>query len=90
MFKCSLGSLGAFPILDDLVSRKRLIVERNSRKSVPHGQVFSVYRVLLTVKYSKFNLGSFGAISFFDDLVHVVSRKRLVVERNRPKCGPQG
>ena len=48
-----------------------------------------MYRVLLTVKCSKFSLGSFGAFPIFDDLVHVY-RKRLIVERNRAKCGLWG
>ncbi len=42
--------------------------------------MFSVYRVRLTVKCSKFSLRSFGAFPNFADFVHVVSRKRLIVE----------
>ncbi len=46
------------------------------------------YRVPLTVIYVfKFGLGSLGAFPIFDDLV---SWKRPVIERNRPKFGPQG
>ncbi len=41
-----------FAGLVHVVSRKRLIVERNGPKFGPHGYVFSVYRVLLTVKCS--------------------------------------
>ena len=55
MFKFSLESLGAFPYFADrvdVVSRKRLIVEQNGPKFGPQGEVFCVYRVLLTVKYS--------------------------------------
>ncbi len=35
LFKFSLGSFGAFPIFDDLVSRKRLVVEQNGPKFGP-------------------------------------------------------
>ncbi len=38
----------------------------------------------------KLSLGSFGAFPIFADLVHAVSRKRLMVERNGPKFGPWG
>ncbi len=48
--------------------------------------IFSVYRVLLTLKC----LGSFGAFPIFANLVHVVSRKWLIVGQNGPKFGPQG
>ncbi len=88
MLKFSLGSFGAFPIFTDLVhiSRKRLIVERNGSKFRPQGEVFSVYRILLTVKCSdKFILVSFGDFPIFADLVHAVSPKRLIVERNEQK-----
>ena len=37
----------------------------------------------------KFSLGSFGAFPIFGDLVNVVSWKRLIAERHRPKFGPQ-
>ncbi len=50
MFKFSLGSFGAFSIFDNLVSQKRLVVERNGPKFGPHGYAFSVYTVLLAVK----------------------------------------
>ena len=60
-----------------VISRKGLIVERNGPKCGPQGEVFSVYRVLLTVKF-KFSLESFGAFPIFVDLVHYddVSRKK--------------
>ncbi len=35
VFKFTLGSFGTFPFLDDLVSRKRLVVERNGPKFGP-------------------------------------------------------
>ena len=35
------------------VSRKRLVVEQNEVKFGPRGGVFSVYRVLLTLKWLK-------------------------------------
>ncbi len=53
------------------------------------GVCISVYRVPLTVKRS-FSMGSFGAFPIFADLVDVVSRKGLIVERNGRKFGPQG
>ena len=86
MFNFSLGSFCAFQIFDDLVSRKRLVVERNRPKFEPLGQVFSVCRVVLTVKCAiKFSLWSFGAFLIFRDLV---SWKLLVVEQNGLKFGP--
>ncbi len=42
-----------------------------------------VEKYLLTVKHSSSVLGSFGALPIFADLVHVVSRKQLIVERNK-------
>ena len=36
----------------------------------------------------KFSLGSYSGFPIFADLVHV-SRKRLIVERNGAKFGPQ-
>ena len=52
LFKFSLGSFGAFLKLDDYVSRKRLVVEQNGPKVGPHGYVYSVYRVILSLKCS--------------------------------------
>ncbi len=45
-----LGSFGAFLIFDQLVSRKRRVVEQNAVKIEPQERAFSVYWVLLTVK----------------------------------------
>ena len=139
MFKFSVGSFGAFSIFDDLVFRKRLVVERNGRnldlrgKSLVYieyfcllsvqgqfrviqcisnfcqpcisktasrrakwtkfghqGQVLSVYRVLLTVKCSRSAWGHSVHFRFFADLVHVVSQKRLIIERNEPKFWAPG
>ncbi len=42
MVKVILGSFGAFPIFDNRVSRKRLVVERNGEKFGPRGE-YSVY-----------------------------------------------
>ena len=42
VFKLSLGSFGAFPFFDDLVSRKWLVVERNGAKFGPLG-VYSTF-----------------------------------------------
>ena len=53
MFKFSLRSFGAFTIFGNLihvVSRKRLIVERNGAKFRPQGQEFSVYGLLLKIQ----------------------------------------
>ena len=50
----------------------------------PRGWVFSVYRILLTVKYLKVILGSFGCISEFWQ--HCIS-KRLVIEWNKENLG---
>ena len=47
MFKFSLGSFGAFPIFDDLVSRKQLVVKQNWQNLSVLGKY-----ILWTVKYS--------------------------------------
>ncbi len=60
MFKFSLGSFSAFPIFDNLVSRKRLVIEQNGPKFGPRSKNL-VYRVLLSVKCSS---------SVWDHLVH--------------------
>ena len=44
VLKVILGSFGAFPIFDNRLSQKRLVVERNGVKFRPRGWVFSVYR----------------------------------------------
>ena len=49
-FKVILGSLGAFPIFEKPISRKRLVVEWSGVKFGSQDWVFSVYRVLLTLK----------------------------------------
>ena len=74
MFKFSLGSFGAFLIFANLahvVSRKRLILERNRSKFERQEYVSSLYKVLLTVKCSFW--GSFGAFPVFDDLVSTLT-----------------
>ncbi len=48
--KCSQFGVGAFRIFADIVSPKRLVIERKRRKFGPQGCVFSVYGVILTVK----------------------------------------
>ncbi len=70
MIKVILRSFGAFPIFDNLVSRKWLAAERNGMKFGPQEGVFSVYRVLSIVKW------------FFPIFNNLVSRKRQVLERN--------
>ena len=42
VLKFSLGSFGAFPFFDDLVSRKLLVVERDGPKFGPLGQVMYI------------------------------------------------
>ncbi len=36
--------IGTFPIFEDLISRKRLVLEPNGPIFGPQGQVFSVYK----------------------------------------------
>ncbi len=86
MFKFSLESLGTFPIFDDLVSRKRLGVERNGLKCGPQGSVFSVYRVLLSVKYSS-SFGVFRSISDFRRHCCISEKANRTI---RTKCWPSG
>ncbi len=53
MFRVSLRSFGAFLIFSNLVSRERLVVERNGPKCGPRvggRQVVTVYRIPLTYK----------------------------------------
>ncbi len=91
MFKFSLESFDALPIFVDLVhvSRKRLVVERNGPNFGPQGYVFDVYIVRLTVNCSSSVWGYFAYFRISAS-VHVVSRKRLIVERNGSKFGPHG
>ena len=79
VFKFSLGSFGAFPFFDDLVSRKRLLVERNGPNFGPlgGGEVFSDYTVLLTVKCSSSVRGHSVHFRFFE----LISRKLVVAEQ---------
>ncbi len=50
--KVILGSLGAFPIFDNLVPWKWMVVEWNGVKFGPKGWVFSVYRILVKLNAS--------------------------------------
>ena len=61
MFNFSSGSFGACPIFDDLVSRNRLVVERN-RLTMAN---YIVCRVLLTVKCSSSVSGHSVHFQFF-------------------------
>ena len=63
MFKFTLGPFGAFLIFADLVSRKRLIVERNGHKFGHGGKslVYIEYFWLLSVQ------GQFGVIRHISD-----------------------
>ncbi len=84
----SLGSFGAFPIFADLVhaaSWKRLIVEWTDQiwASGVSILVYIRYFWLLSVQVQ---FGSFGAFPIFGNLV---SQKRLIVEQNGWKFGPQ-
>ena len=76
MVKVILGSLGAFPIFDNLVSCKWLVVERNGVKFGPQGWVFSIYRILVKLNASG-NSGVIRCISHFQNLV---SQKRQILE----------
>ncbi len=51
--KVSLRWFDAFPIFKNLISGKRLVLERNEWKFGTHGQVFNMCRVLLTFKCSR-------------------------------------
>ena len=54
-----MGTFGAFPICDKFVSRKWLVVEQNGVNFGPWGFVFSVHRVLLTLKWLRSFWGHF-------------------------------
>ncbi len=90
VFKVILRSFNALPIFDNLVSRKRLVVERIGVKFGLRGQVFSAYKVPLTVVKCVFNviLMSFSAFVIFRNLVHV--SRWLVVQQNGCKFMPRG
>ncbi len=77
-------SMGNYKMCDILETAGR---RAKRRKIWTSGvSICSVYRVLFTVKFS---LGSFGAFPIFTDLMHVVSWKWLIAERNGQKFGPQ-
>ena len=90
MFKFSLGSFGVFLFFDDLVSWKRLVVEQNGPKIGASGVSIRCLYSTFDCEVFNFSLGPFGAFLIFANLIHVVSRKWLIVERNGPKFGPQG
>ncbi len=62
-----MGSSGAFPILDNLVSRKPPVVELNGVTFGPRRWIFSVYRILvrLYMLYASGNSGVIWCISAF-------------------------
>ncbi len=74
----SLGSFSAFPSVDDLVSRKRLVVERNELKNDFVGKclVYAGYTCLLSVQ------SQFGIILCIYDFDGFVSMKRQILEQN--------
>ncbi len=53
MSKVILRSFGAFSIFDNLISRKRLVVEQTGPNFGPGGYILNVYRIRLTVKCSQ-------------------------------------
>ena len=69
MFKFSLGSFGAFPIFDDLVSGKQVVVECKGPKFQFQTKVFHATRLLFTVKCSRSVWGHSVQGPVFDDLV---------------------
>ncbi len=64
MLKAILKSLGVFPIFDNLVSQKWLVVERDRVSFGPQVCVFSVYRILVKLNASR-NSGAIWCISNF-------------------------
>ena len=51
---------------------------------------YKVYMCTFDCQMFKFSLGSLGAFPILAHLVHAVSQKRQIVERNGPKFGTQG
>ncbi len=86
MVKVILGSFGAFPILGKLVSRKGLVVERNS-EIWTSGVSIQFIQGTFDSQVVKSFWGHFGAFLIFGKLV---CRKWLVVERNRVNLGLEG
>ncbi len=80
MLNVILGSFGAFPIFENLVSRKQLLIERNRVKFGPQGWEFSVYRILVKLNASDNSGGHSVYFWFWTQGGHLVSRKRQVLE----------
>ena len=88
MLKVILGLFSAFPIFEKPVSRKRLVVEQNGVKFGPRSGVsIQCIQGTFYTLVVKVIPGSLGSFSIFEK---PVSRKRLVVERQRVKFGSQG
>ena len=85
--KVILRLFGAFTIFDNLLSRKRAVVERNGVIFRLRGEYASYTWYVLTVKVLKVILGSVGCIS---DFRQPCISKRPFVECKRMKFGPRG
>ena len=76
MFKVILRSFGAlqtFQIFDHLISRKRLLIERNGPKFGLWGKVISMYKVNLTIKVFNAIPRSFPNVTFrFSRIMYLV------------------
>ncbi len=75
MLKVTLGSLGAFQIFENLVSRRQVIIHRNGTFG-HRTRVLSVYRILVKLNAS----GNSGSFVVFPIINNLVSRKRQVLE----------
>ncbi len=77
VMKVILGSVGAFPIFDSLVSFKWLVVERNRVKFGPQGRVFSVYRILVKLNASG-NSGGYSVYFRFSKTFSCASKRQVL------------
>ncbi len=76
MLKVILRSFGAFPVFNNLVSWKRLVVERRWQLFVPLRTSYIVYRVLLTVNCSTSVWGHSGHFRFWQNYI-VISATQI-------------
>ena len=94
MLKVNLGSFGAFPISKPCISKRDGCRAKRSEIWVL-GVEYSVYTGYICIQGTFLTLTSKWLRSFLDHWVHFwfwqacVSRKRLVVDRNRVKFGPR-
>ncbi len=85
VLKVILGSLGEFPIFDNLTCRKWQVVERNRVKFGPRGLVFSVCRILVNAP------GNGGVIRCISDFqLPCISKTAGLGAKHTPKslCYP--